>query len=727
MSTKKEIHYQGLIELDVAINDVTTNSPDYFRVTQIPSEFNAGLNTIKFKGRPDLFPENSPIYVEVLDSNGYPVYYETGLDLETEERYGIITVYVNQDTATGNGYVVICGTANKDVDGRPLDTSKINVRWIAPIYIDPTKGNFAEIIFSEIPSIIISASTGSYTNFGYPSGTRFVSQSVNNLEYYYYNDIPVLVTSSAATIGFTSSAQSATVTIPYTSIQTSVPPIPSQVSASAVYSASIIGYNGPGVAFLSEPIKFDLTADYSYFLPSAATVTASILYEQSSSLPPSLTENSFNIATVTFSGLRPQAGTIDKIRSYYRSSGVGEYIFSNETDITDVSPEFGFNPDGIQLNFAFPTVQRFDRIDFKFEFINPGGIKARQVVESLNHLFIGGNTYIAGDDNLITGSLFVSSQTNTGVQITGRNNSAMVTSIGYRGFANATSTPQVGTAGFVIYSGSIQPLLQSAEAYSGVGIEMVANANSYFKYTTAGSGSLDVRTNSFFLGSRSNFISGSNGFIEIYSESSSFHVNRSGQVTASAFIAKTGSTNIFTGGYEMLNTATGLVDGQNIGRVLYQQSGSIINASTTTTTAYSKFAEFTFYLLPYENVIYAYYNSGVSGSALGNASFQVNAQVYNLNTTLFSSLGALGTLVTADTETILASGAAPITVNGPGRIKLDLSTVSTPRLLRVIFQQRVNTLTAGTLSYKIFDLAVHVTRDIFNQVAPLPVPTNPSS
>jgi hypothetical protein len=170
-----------------------------------------------------------------------------------------------------------------------------------------------------------------------------------------------------------------------------------------------------------------------------------------------------------------------------------------------------------------------------------------------------------------------------------------------------------------------------------------------------------------------------------------------------------------------------LVDGQNIGRVLYQQSGSIINASTTTTTAYSKFAEFTFYLLPYENVIYAYYNSGVSGSALGNASFQVNAQVYNLNTTLFSSLGALGTLVTADTETILASGAAPITVNGPGRIKLDLSTVSTPRLLRVIFQQRVNTLTAGTLSYKIFDLAVHVTRDIFNQVAPLPVPTNPSS
>jgi len=727
VSTKKEIHYQGLIELDVAINDVTTNSPDYFRVTQIPSEFNAGLNTIKFKGRPDLFPENSPIYVEVLDSNGYPVYYETGLDLETEERYGIITVYVNQDTATGNGYVVICGTANKDVDGRPLDTSKINVRWIAPIYIDPTKGNFAEIIFSEIPSIIISASTGSYTNFGYPSGTRFVSQSVNNLEYYYYNDIPVLVTSSAATIGFTSSAQSATVTIPYTSIQTSVPPIPSQVSASAVYSASIIGYNGPGVAFLSEPIKFDLTADYSYFLPSAATVTASILYEQSSSLPPSLTENSFNIATVTFSGLRPQAGTIDKIRSYYRSSGVGEYIFSNETDITDVSPEFGFNPDGIQLNFAFPTVQRFDRIDFKFEFINPGGIKARQVVESLNHLFIGGNTYIAGDDNLITGSLFVSSQTNTGVQITGRNNSAMVTSIGYRGFANATSTPQVGTAGFVIYSGSIQPLLQSAEAYSGVGIEMVANANSYFKYTTAGSGSLDVRTNSFFLGSRSNFISGSNGFIEIYSESSSFHVNRSGQVTASAFIAKTGSTNIFTGGYEMLNTATGLVDGQNIGRVLYQQSGSIINASTTTTTAYSKFAEFTFYLLPYENVIYAYYNSGVSGSALGNASFQVNAQVYNLNTTLFSSLGALGTLVTADTETILASGAAPITVNGPGRIKLDLSTVSTPRLLRVIFQQRVNTLTAGTLSYKIFDLAVHVTRDIFNQVAPLPVPTNPSS
>ncbi len=730
MSTKKEVQYQGLIDLNVAVNDVSSNSPDYFRVTQLPSEFNAGPNVIKFKGRPELFPENSPIYIEILDANGVPVYYETSLDLESTEKFGIINVYINQDTAPGNGYIIICGTANSTPTGIALDTSSINVRWIAPIYIDPSKGNYGEIVFAQLPEVTISASTSSYTNFGYPGAARFVSQSLENLEYYYYNQIPVLITSSRATIGFDSSSLSATVIIPYSSMSLSEPPMPRQVSTSSVYTGSIIGYNGAGVAFLADPIKFDFPSDYSYYLPTAAAVTASIVYEQSSSLPPQLTENSFNVATCTFSGLRPVAGTIDKIRSYYKSSGVSEYIFSNETDITDVSPEFGFNADSIQLNFAFPTVARFDRIDFKFEFVNPAGIISRQVLESKNHLFIGGNTYISGDDNLITGSLFVASQTGTGVQITGRNNSAMVTSIGYRGFANATANPQVGTAGFVIYSGSIQPLLQSSEVYSGVGIEMVANRDSYFKYTTSGSGLLDVRTNSFFLGSRSNFISGSNGFIEIYSESSSFHVNRSGQVTASAFIAKTGSTNIFTSGYEMLNTETGLVDGANVGRQLYNDPGLIVNTSGTATTPLSTFAEFTTFVLPFENVIYAYYNIGVSGSASVQSTVRVSGTVTNLDTGSFANLGTVGSNIVGPIgNTIVTVPGNPIQLKSPAQVKLILPAGTNTKLVRIKLEHQIFSYAGpGTVSYKISDLSVHVTRDIFNSVAPPePAPSNPSS
>ena len=45
---KKEVIYQGLSDLNVLIDDTTANSPDYFRVTNLPGEFTAGINIFKF-------------------------------------------------------------------------------------------------------------------------------------------------------------------------------------------------------------------------------------------------------------------------------------------------------------------------------------------------------------------------------------------------------------------------------------------------------------------------------------------------------------------------------------------------------------------------------------------------------------------------------------------------------------------------------------------------------
>ena len=247
-----------------------------------------------------------------------------------------------------------------------------------------------------------------------------------------------------------------------------------------------------GIAFLSNPLEFAVNNSNSiYQLSNATVVTASIVYQQSASLASQVTENSHNLVVAYFSGLQPQIGTVSKIRSYYRSTGIGEYILSNETDITGQSEEFGFTSNVISASFAIATVHRNDRMDFKFEFVNPYGLVSKQIVESLNNLFIGGNTYIGGRDNLLTGSLYVAGATGTGVEITGEGNSSMIRSLGYRGFAYAISG---SGSGFVIYSGSIQPIIGSLETYSGVGLELVANSSSYFKYATSGSGLLDIRT-----------------------------------------------------------------------------------------------------------------------------------------------------------------------------------------------------------------------------------------
>jgi hypothetical protein len=137
----KEIFYQGLSDLNVLIEDTSLASPDYFRILKMPSELTLGINTFRFSGNADLFEENTPIYVEILDYNGNPVYYETSIDTNSAENIAIVSIYITEKTPPGQGTVIICSTAQKSAKGDILDTSKINVRWKYSIYINTDKRN----------------------------------------------------------------------------------------------------------------------------------------------------------------------------------------------------------------------------------------------------------------------------------------------------------------------------------------------------------------------------------------------------------------------------------------------------------------------------------------------------------------------------------------------------------------------------------------------------------
>jgi hypothetical protein len=587
---KKEVIYQGLSDLNVLIDDTTQYSPDYFRITNLPGEFTAGINIFKFKGNPSLFPENSPIYIEVLDANGFPIYYEIGLDLESQEQSAIISVYINEDTVPGNGSVTICGQANQSSSGQILDPSEINVRWSVPVYIDISKRNTDEIIFNAVPIATVTSNDSQVSEIEYLDITssdinptlRNKSQVqtafvLNNSSgqpaatYYYNNDTPVLILNNddgafswnIPQRGFVTSSIDAVIKISSSFIKDLVPNtssldiITQQVSSSvesftgsAIFKASSIAAGtGSHIAFLQEPISFAINNSNDRYYPESATISLLHITYTLSKTPDNIytfenkTQNTYNSVDVNFSNLTPLVGTIAKIRSYYKSSGVGEYILLNETDITQYDTEFGFNTGSLLTTFALPTVHKGEKIDFKFEYISPTGFVSKQYTEVKNTTFAGGNTYIGGDDNLITGSLFVASSTGSGVQISGKNNAAMIRSIGYEGFAKA-SLPG-GNGGFVIYSGSVQPLLNASENYSGVGIELFANTSSYFKYTTSGSGLLDIRTETFFLGGQSQFISGSNGNIII--SSSNFSINQEGNT------AMSGDVNAVNGIFENVN------------------------------------------------------------------------------------------------------------------------------------------------------------------------------
>lgn len=590
--SRKEIAYQGLIDLDVFIDDLSDNSPDYFRVTKLNAEFTAGPNIFKFKGNPPLFPEDALVYIEILDSNGDPIYYETDLDLESSEQNAIVTVFVNEDTPPGPGFIILCSTLKSDIDGTLLDPSVINVRWIKEIYIDQSKRSEDPIIFSQLPEVFISGgdTKANYTYYTYPDGDeQYINVEKTNLQYLYYNNTAVLVTTSLSPSGFDATALAASVSIDISNLS-GFDSQPVGTITDTVYTSTISSFLSDGIAVLTDPIRLTIQNAREFFQPTTAIIaTASIQLAQSASAS-SPTENYFNVVEASFNNLQPQVGTIARIRAYYKSSGLGDYTLANEVDVTNNSQEFGFTPNNMNITFSIPTIQRFDKIDFKFEFINPVGLVAKQVVESTNNLFFGGNTYIAGDDNLLTGSLWVAGASGSGVQITGKSNASMVRSIGYEGLEKALSGS--ASAGFVLYSGSISGILGSTETYSGVGLELVANSSSYLKYTTAGGGVLDIRTDRFFIGNNNVFISGSNaGALEILVRTGSgvetktlFHLRPDGIVSASAFVAFTGSTDLSSS--VMLDTSIGLVDGKNIGRILYTSrdfydSGLVSTANNT--------------------------------------------------------------------------------------------------------------------------------------------------
>ena len=230
----------------------------------------------------------------------------------------------------------------------------------------------------------------------------------------------------------------------------------------------------------------------------------------------------------------------------------------------------GYSPNYTRIKTPIQTTHKIDnQISFKAEYYNVTGERSKQISYVYNLDWEGGNRYIDGNFSMLTGSLYVADSLNSGVAISGYPNAGWVRSLGYEGFA-------AGYSGFLLWSGSALPGSAGTKgggAYSGVGLELYANTSSYFRYSTSPS-EIDVRTDKFFFGNPSStFISGANGNIQI--SSSNFILNTNGSVTASAFLARTGSTT-------MLDTLSGFADGKNIGRHVGHQYGATGATNSTT-------------------------------------------------------------------------------------------------------------------------------------------------
>ena len=151
---------------------------------------------------------------------------------------------------------------------------------------------------------------------------------------------------------------------------------------------------------------------------------------------------------------------------------------------------------------------------------------------------------------------------------------ANIRTVDYKGFNYATGSD--GTPGIMMWSGSIELSASAATltSYTGVGMELIAHSASYMRFRS-NPNELDIRTDKFYLGSNSQYISGSDGNIEI--SSSNFHLSNGGDVVMQGTITA---------------EAGGTIGGWDVGSTFISSSNLILSSSGTIQTVDFQSSEF---------------------------------------------------------------------------------------------------------------------------------------
>ena len=190
--------------------------------------------------------------------------------------------------------------------------------------------------------------------------------------------------------------------------------------------------------------------------------------------------------------------------------------------------ETGFTPNFMRIFKRIPTAYVSQPCSFRFRFFDYQSTEARLRAVIFPVMFVGENSILAGPNNLLTGSLYISNEVGTGIQGSGEG-SGFLRTVGFKGFTSASTTDGATNSGFMLYSGSV--LRNETDDYisAGTGLDMVYDSSSYFSFNTAGPRrGVKIKTPRFYLGSGDGFISGSHDKIEI--SSSAFHLTRDGKV-----------------------------------------------------------------------------------------------------------------------------------------------------------------------------------------------------
>lgn len=251
----------------------------------------------------------------------------------------------------------------------------------------------------------------------------------------------------------------------------------------------------------------------------------------------------------------------------------GSFIIADVQLLAD--KETGYSPNFVRLNKRIPSEHLNTPLTFKFQYFDYRSNKADLESIAFGAVFDGDNTYIDGTNNLITGSVFLSNQTNTGIELAGVS-SGFIRTVGYNGI-NAAAAGSGSTAGFLFYSGSVLRTVTNEFVDGGSGFSAMANTSSYIRVSSADdefrivSPGFDLRT---FKGATQSKLSGSIFFQGLNTFAGADRVlvtNSTGQLFYTASSAFGGGA-INTGSFYVSTPAPSVF--ANIALLLYKGDGT---------------------------------------------------------------------------------------------------------------------------------------------------------
>jgi len=151
--TFKQPPRQNLSKIPILIED-TRHYSAYFDISQLNwnRTFHAGKNGFLIRGT-SFLKQDSGILIEIVDRFNSPVFVNPIVGV-SEGGSRLVSVEIFQETERGPGKLIILGTAETYIDGRPIPASwkdRPNVRWEIPIQIEPRNRNVTEIRLANSP------------------------------------------------------------------------------------------------------------------------------------------------------------------------------------------------------------------------------------------------------------------------------------------------------------------------------------------------------------------------------------------------------------------------------------------------------------------------------------------------------------------------------------------------------------------------------------------------